>query len=285
MLNSQDNKDNSKNENKDTQAKATVLVHPKVIYWVDMPDILQPRDRIELLKHDVMIKSVISEKINTLQKENDAAYIINLDKYISKNRIGKLPSEYSLSQKVLGIIQSLNPQRTIVHTTMIDPTISALFKNAGVKLIEKNIESKKNAVAIIGKFVSFLFRDDGRLRRDFVRIQLPEKSENPIRVMNLRTNVPGIRGVVRDLSLNGIGIKLEAAQNISFFQLKDPVKLEFYIEGTKFNIKMAFVARIYSPASEVGFIFNIRNPNMITDDVATSYSSLIYTYLRELLNS
>lgn len=272
-------------DNTDQQANMVVLAHPKVIYWVDMPDILQPKDRVELLQHDVIIKTLISERISELQKEDGAAYIINLDKYISKNRIGKVPSELALAQRVLHILRTLNPGRSLVHTTIIDPELSKLFKSAGILIIEKNIDSKRGLVPMIGKFVSYLFRDDGRLKRDFVRLQFPENIKHSVTIMNLRTNVPGIKGELRDISLNGLGIKLGSPQQIGFFQLKDPVRLEFVIEKTQYKIKMAFTARVHSPSSEVGFIFNIRNPNMITDEMASNYSGLIYDYLRSISHS
>ncbi|MCS6984074.1 MAG: hypothetical protein NZM25_02960 [Leptospiraceae bacterium] len=265
------------------QPKPQILVHPKTIYWVDMPDVLLPHDRIELLKHDVMIKSVISEKLSTLPRDPEAGYVFNLDRYIQKNRTGKLPSEIALAQRLLGIIQSnLVPARSLVHTTYIDPSLQQMYRQAGVLLLEKNIDSKKNIVPLVGKFVEYLFRNDARLKRDFVRIKIPAEWKSPIRITNLRTSVPGIRGVVMDISLNGVGVRFDKAESIGLFQLKDPARLDFYIEERHFVITLAFVARLHTATQEGGFIFNIRNPNMISDEHATNYSSMIYEFLKSV---
>lgn len=274
-------KNNSNSEEEAT--KPQIIAHPKTIYWIDMPDVLLPKDRIELLKHDVLIKSVISEKLNTLTREPNAGYILNLDKYIAKNRVGKVLSEMTLAQRLLGIIQTnLNPERTIVHTTFINPSLQQLFRNAGILLIEKNIDSKKNIVPIIGKFVEYLFRKDGRLKRDFLRLELPKDWNTPIKITNLRTSLPNIRGNVKDLSLNGLGIILENQENMGLFNLKDPVRLDFYIQERKFIITLAFISRIHSPTRELGVIFNIRNPNMISEEYSTAYTGMIYDFIKDL---
>ena len=125
-----------------------ITISPKIIYWIGIPPNIIKTDRIELFKKDIFIiehdgnHNSLYELKKTANKHT--AYFYNLENIIFKNKIyGK--SILPFSTNMITLIKELNPERSLVHTSIIDENISNIFRSNGIPYVEKNLNDKKLA--------------------------------------------------------------------------------------------------------------------------------------------
>ena len=90
-------------------------------------------------------------------------------------------------------------------------------------------------------------------------------------------------GVIKDVSLNGVGIILNKQHELNFFPLREKVALKFYLGSFYIKINLAIVTRIDEKNNMVGLNFNLTDKNMVNDLDADKFSHVIYKFVHEKL--
>ncbi|GEM_PF-3376575 len=260
-------------------------ISPKRVYWVDMPlDILSVKDRTELLLADVQIRRLPSESLIEALPEDaaEAAFLYNFDQIVAKNRTQKNHSAKVLAPKYADYIRAHHPDRALVHTTMLDTEIARTFRMADIPYLEKNIDVKSELVVTMLQIVKILFRNDPKLRRKYLRLELVEDKKYPVRLHSHRfKEIKNVQGFVKDISLNGVGLSLELGEDYKHFHLKDPVGFTLEIERFTFAVYFGFVTRVFSERNELGISFNVFNRKMVTEANAVKINQQLQVWLRD----
>jgi len=260
-------------------------ISPKKMYWIDMPsDILSVKERIELLLADVQIRRLPSELLHQALPEDavDSAFLYNFDQIVAKNRMQKNQSAKVLAAKYADYIRAHHPGRALVHTTMLDTEIARTFRMADIPYLEKNIDVKSEVVATMHQIIKILFRNDPKLRRKYLRLELMEDKKYPIRLYSHRfKEIKNVQGFVKDISLNGVGLSLEVRDDYKHFHLKDPVGFTLEIERFMFALHFGFVTRVFLERNELGISFNVFNRKMITEENAAKINQQLQVWLRD----
>jgi len=123
-------------------------IAPKIIFWIEMPDIIGEHERIELLKRDILVveQSGAIDDIYSLKKSNSkyTAYFYNLEGIFLKNNVQ--PEEYYVfSTNLATFIKEFVPEKSLVHSSVIDEKISAMFKEQAINYMEKNLSDRRHA--------------------------------------------------------------------------------------------------------------------------------------------
>ncbi|MCK4798753.1 MAG: hypothetical protein KAT05_15355 [Spirochaetes bacterium] len=265
--------------------KGEIHISPKTIFWVEMPDNIKDHDKIELLKKDILLvkcSGVIQELVKLREKNSkSSAFFYNLDQILHENHI-KNSEAFNFLHKIVQFIKTLSPEKTLVHTTIIDKKISELFRDEGIIYVEKNLNDKKIAESTILALIHPLFSEHNKVKRSFLRLNLlPMKYK--VAISNISRGSPVIKGCLKDLSLNGMGIVLNDKNELNFFSLKNLIEIKIFIRDSILTISKAFITRVDDEKIEIGVNYDISDNSMVREDYATYLTGLIYNWIKELL--
>jgi hypothetical protein len=263
-----------------------ITISPKVVYWVGIPSILDKNKRLELLKNDILIieHDGNSNSLYELKKSYNkyTAYFFNLENLLLKNKINN-DNIYTFSTNIATFIDNLIPDRSLVHTSLIDDDLANIFRTHGISFLEKNLKDKKEVFSTLNNIIRPFFVEQGRLERSTLRlILLPMKYKVEIR--NLSNSImPVLEGYIKDLSLNGMCFRLSLKSDLSFFQTKERLKLKLFIKHYIVNIDLACIVRLDDEAGDVCVSFNINSERMIKEESSNCLTSLIYNWLINII--
>lgn len=263
-----------------------ILVSPKTIYWIEMPESIGDHERIELLKKDILLtyqSGCISElqKLSSLNGEY-SGFLYNLDGMLIVNHIDP-NNAYEFFKKLAKIIKALTPRNCFVHTTIIDERITKLFKDEGIAYIEKSLYDNKIAMSTIMTLTKHIFDKEGQVHRSFVRLNL-QPNKYKVAITNLNNGGQVIDGILKDISLNGMGLVLLNADDLQFIKLKEVLEIRIYLPKMILKVSKAIVTRVNNDKLEVGTNYNINDNTMIREDYASHLTSLIFSWLKGILN-
>lgn len=258
----------------------TETIGLKTIKWIEKPPIINEEEYIEFLKRDIFIKDEpgkIIELPKIVKISSDlTANIYNLDRIAAINNVPN--SElYHFCKKIIPMIKDNLYNRVVVHTNTLNETIAELFRNEGIIYLEKNLDDRTTAFQIITKLIKPLFSTNNSISRNFMRI---DYSKSNI-LVELENHKIKIKGKLKDLSLNGVGVVFTKINDLNFFSLKDKVKMNFYINHHLIKIDMALVSRIDGNNLEVGMNFDLNNSSMIQANHSDTISKIIYNHLKK----
>ena len=264
-----------------------VFVSPKVIYWTEMPNTIGEEEYLELFKNDILLVKESSDYDNLEQLKNKftkySAFVFNLDKIIQSRAIKGIDATSAVNN-ILQFIIDFAPYKSLVHTTVIDEKIANTVKSFGVPYVEKNLNDRITAVTFLNKIVFPFFSEQGKIIRSSVRQHLyPCK----IKVQLIRTADKSytIDAVLKDLSLNGMGLVIPETYDMGLFELKDLVKLKVFMRPSHFNVTMAAVTRINKKKSEIGLKFDIHDHKMMQPVDADILSKSMYRWMKEIIRT
>lgn len=263
-----------------------ITVSPKVIYWVGIPTILDKNEKLELFKNDILVidHDGNNDSLCELKKSYNryTAYFYNLENILLKNKINN-EDIYSFSKNIATFIGSLMPDRSLVHTSLIDDYLANIFRTNGIPFLEKNLKDKKAVFTTLYNIIRPFFIENGRIERAMLRlILLPMKFKVNMTILNNKL-VPSLEGYIKDLSLNGLCFKLISKNDLYLLKLKERLKLKLFIKRNVIDIEKAYISRIDKENCEIGVNFNIKDEKMIKEESANSLTLLIYNWLISII--
>lgn len=261
-------------------------IAPKIIFWIEMPEIIGEHERIELLKRDILVveQSGAIDDIYSLKKSNSryTAYFYNLEGILQKNNVP--PEEYYvISTNIATFIKNFVPEKSLVHSSVIDDKISNMFRDQGINYMEKNLSDRRHAFLTAISMIKPFFAEKSKIQRSSLRLNLaPVKYK--VEIMNLeRTEMPIIYGYLRDLSLTGMSFTLQVKNDLNFLKLKDKILIKLFLPQTILKINIAIITRLDEKNQLVGAIYNITDGHMIREDYANKLISMIYNWLKGII--
>lgn len=261
-----------------------VKISPNTLYWIQMPVSIGETDKIELLKKDILLIDCnygIGDLAKLVEKQGkNVAFFYNLDRIFQKS---KIENEYSISQNLASFISKYSPDKSIVHTTIIDEKIKNIFRDEGLIYIEKNFNDKQGAVGTVMDLIKPLFSEKDMIRRSFLRINLFPDTKYKIEITSQRLVDP-IMGNLKDLSLNGMGLILLDKNDTNKFDLKETISIKIYTPSSILKIPMAFITRKDEHNSEIGVNYNIENRSMVKDETSSFLMKIIYKWIQDIIN-
>lgn len=264
-----------------------ITVSPKIIYWVGIPPNIIKTDRIELFKNDIFIieHDGNHKSLYELKKTSNkyTAYFFNLENIIFKNKITN-NHILTFSTNIITLIKELIPERSLVHTSLINEDVSNIFRSNGIPYVEKNLNDKKLAFSTLLSIIKPFFIDQGKMDRSFVRLNLlPLQLKATIRDLNNKI-CPEIECYVKDISLSGISFILKSISLINFFQINDKTSAKIFIDRNYIFIKSATILRIKKDSLEIGINFNLNDEKDIDEDSSNTLSGLIFDWINGVIN-
>ncbi len=266
-------------------SKGEVIISPKIIYWVQPPVSLGENDRIELLKRDVLLinfDSNIKDLVQLKEKDNPySGYLFNLDGILQRNHI-KLNAVYPFIEKLAKFINAVMKKRSLIYTTILDKKIDEVFKKYGLIFLEKNLNDKKIAITAIFNLIHPFFAQNNKVERSFVRLNLlPMRYK--VTITNLTRNNIVVNGIIKDLSLNGMGFVVIDENKIDAINLKDILEVKASIKNSIIKISKGIVSRVDQKKFEIGIMYNITDKNMIREDYASFLTGIIYNWIKDII--
>lgn len=260
-------------------------VSPYTVYWVQMPVSIGENDRIELLKKDIFVIECnyqFDEYKSLIEKnEINSAFFFNLDKIFATTRGG---NEYDIAVRLAKFIAGLCPDKSVVHTTILDDKMKKIFQTEGLIYIEKNFNDKEGAVNIVMNLLKPLFSHENQMRRTSVRIKIYPGIKYKVELVT--TDQKNFKiGFLKDISLSGLGIIMLDDGDLDYFSLKDQVQLKIFTQSSILKIPIALVTRRNKDLKEIGVNYNINDNNMIKDETSTFLTKIIYKWIKEVIDN
>ncbi len=267
-------------------ALGEIQIAPKIIYFVELPATFGEEEKLDLLKRDILVIDADGD-INyfprlLIHHSSNTAYFYNFENILLKNRVKK-EEFYSFAANMVTFIKSLQPEKSVVHTSFIDDSISFLFRSEGIPYIENSLTDKKTIFNTILNCVTPLFIENQKMQRSLLRLNLLQHKFRA-EIINLTDKVyTPVMGFLKDLSLNGIGLALNNRHEIKLFKLKDKLQLRLFLNRAIIKINICITTRMMENTGELGVSFSITDGHMIRDDYANRLTAIIYSWMKNML--
>lgn len=260
-----------------------ILHKPKTIKWFEMPAFIGEDDQIEFLKRDVLVVNcdgAINKIFNTSKSDNqNSIFFFNFDKILLRNNL-KIKDCLAFAPNFIQAVQALEPTKSLVHTKIIDSRLGDIFKTEGISFIEQNLEDRTKAFNVTLKLIKPFFSQNNEVVRSFVRVNLyPMKYK--VELIDFSNKTILATGVLKDISLNGIGLVLSSKDAAKQFNLKDKLTIKLYLRGSYIKINLGFLTRLDREKLELGVTFNINEQSMVGMLDADKISKIIYKYIKQ----
>lgn len=258
-----------------------ITTQPKCFIWIDREPAISDFLRVELLKHDILLKKDYSSNIETLLKKHNErkGYLFSLDGFIQLTEAKRQPDVFAKANDYLMIIQNFVKNRSIVYTSYIDTKIEALFKSNNIPIIMKNLNDEKHALQLLKKIsIPFFEKSDSRMNRGFLRLILKDAGIKADLYIQEKYK---IECTLKDISMGGVGFYIKA-QELERFSIKGLIHMKIYIPRHVIRIKAAVVIRIDEETKEVGCQFNIDDERMVDPAEGKTLSNFLLTQIHEL---
>ncbi len=264
-----------------------IVASPKMLYWLQVPACIGEADKIELLKRDILILDHDSEltSIPAIREKisEHSLFFYNLDSIFIRNRVKQ--SDYlSISNNIATFVNSFLPDKSIVHTSIIDPSISKVFKNKKILFVEKNFHDRKVAINAALKLTGFVFQKNSTPQRSYIRLNLLHK-RHKVEIVSLSNPTLTIHGFLKDLSLNGLGLVLSDSEQMGCINTKNVIQLKIFMNQQILKINTAIVMRKVVDKNEIGVCYNINDSKMIREDYASKLTGVIYLWIKDYMKN
>ena len=266
------------------EQKNEIIIAPKTVYWVEMPGVIGQKDKFSLLTQDILLIESEIEKIENLNKrdEKNVIYIFNLDRIFRKKGANSIDRELRFSQELIKFMKERPQNKALVHTSILHEDIKNKFESEKIYFLQKNLEYKQIALTTVFKLVQHVYKEEQALRTQ-VRINYYPENKINVDISNLTKKMPKVKAMLKDISMNGAGIKILDGQELKNFKVKDLVEVKAYFREATLKISAGFVTRINPEEYELGLNFNLKNNKMISETDATTLSGLVYEAIKKIL--
>lgn len=260
-----------------------ITISPYTLYWIQMPAVIGEPDRIELLKRNVFIIECqygLNDYSKLLEKKDECvAFFFNLDKILFDLKKG---TEYEIGKRIAKFISRFAPDKTVIHTTVIDPAMREIFQLEGLIYLEKNFNDKEQTVETIIDLLKPLFSNENRIKRTDIRLLLYPGMKFKTEISNIDRTITK-NGFLKDISLSGIGIKFDNEADLDSFSLKDKVQLRIFTHNSIFKIPIGILTRKTPHVKELGVSFIITDTNMIREETSNFIVKMIYKWIKAVI--
>lgn len=238
---------------------------PKIINWVEMPGLLGEDEHIEFLKRDILIKKTSGklDELKNISKNNDGeyAFFYNLDRIMTINNIHHNDFK-DFAKELIDTVKSNGDTKSVVHTNIINPYISNLFRREGIPYLEKNLEDRMTAFNITLNLIKPLFMHNNSMIRSYIRIDT-SSMKYKAEIRRLDNYKIYANGIIKDISMNGFCLVLGDKNHLNYFSLKDTVSMKLSIGHYMIKLNLALVTRIDGEKNQIAVNFNINDSKMI----------------------
>lgn len=260
-----------------------ITISPYTLYWIQMPAIIGEADRIEMLKRNIFVIECqygLEEYDKLIGKKDEySSFFFNLDKILQGVKKG---AEYQVGEKLAQFISKFEPDKSVIHTTLLDDRMRQIFQMEGLIYLEKNFNDKEGSVSMIMNLLKPLFSNENRIRRTDIRLELYPSIKYKTEV--LIDNGAKVRiGYLKDISMSGVGIKFGTDDDLDYFSLKDQITLRVITHNSIFKVPLAVVTRKALDVKEIGVSFNITDTNMIREETANFIVKIIYKWVKDVI--
>jgi len=261
--------------------KGEIIIAPKTVYWVEMPGVIGQKDKFSLLTQDILLIECDLENLEQLNKKDDEniVYIFNLDRIFRKRGANSIDRELRFSQEIIKFMQERPKNKALVHTSILHEDIKKKFESEKIYFLQKNLEYKQIALSTALKIVQFVFKGEQALRTQ-VRVNYYPENKINVDISNLTAKTPKVKALLKDISMNGVGLKILDGQDLRSFKVKDLVEMKAYFREATLKISVGFVTRLSPDDYELGLNFNLKNHKMITETDATTLSGIVYEAIK-----
>ncbi|MDH5716285.1 MAG: hypothetical protein OEZ22_01455 [Spirochaetia bacterium] len=269
-----------------TNLESEILIAPKVVYYIEIPGVINQKDKFNLLIQDILLLEIELEKLDELKEksEDNIIYIFNLDKIFRKRGATSIDRELRFSHEILKFIKEKPKNHSLVHTTVLHDDIKKIFQNEKIPFMQKNLEQKQLTISTIIKMVHFAFKEEQALRTQIRINYYPEKIIN-VEAVNLTKKSSKIKFHLKDLSLNGLGLIFINVDDMSMFNLKDLMEVRVWLPEITLKISAGFITRMSKDKKELGLNFNLKNHKMIAENDAVNLSGIVYEVIKKKLET
>ncbi|MCS6985759.1 MAG: PilZ domain-containing protein [Leptospiraceae bacterium] len=262
-------------------------VAPKVISWFGLPSCFGEQERFELLKRDIFLHEARFEDLSGLWAINSrfTAYAFNLDKILEYLPFPRLAGVMVLAKRLIDYICKFCPHNSIVHTRILNEEVREIFREHGIVVLQQNLDYRPKAFEVLRRKLFPLIHPEERPVRKFVRVHFTEDlgCRATIKIEEKEGLEIFIPGILKDLSLNGAGIRVPDSRLFRRLALRTPVRVYIRHGQANFQIATAFVTRRDEEKREVGINFNIADETFISHHDAHILSRVVYSHLHEFL--
>lgn len=262
-----------------------VFVAPLKILWVEAPDKIKKKDKIDLLQNDILlvpctVDYLLEVKDNELQK---TVILINIDKILEMNKKGLLKDNFGGFTGFLKIIIQYFSKAAIFHTIRINPKLQSDIKKLGLIYLEMNLEDMNVFKSFIIKIIHNFFQINNTKTRSFLRIQFHPKTKVIVTVRSFSQDIPEQKFFLKDLSINGMGIICDEKQEITQINMKDIVQIKVNFPSNVINIKKSVVTRLTQDKKEFGVVYDLNDSDMIMEHDSYAITEVIHEFLEQIL--
>ncbi|MES0489919.1 MAG: hypothetical protein ABUK01_08015 [Leptospirales bacterium] len=263
----------------------SVKIMPRMIYWFQMPENFKDKDKIELLQKDIWILPSTIDEMSPIQKEKDSIFLLNLDN-VHRHAKRDESDLYKMSQEYIEKLQQKEPIKIVTHTTHLDNRLKTIFKDKGIVYLEKNLYNQKLAIQSIATIVNLLYENTGRANRAYLRMELASDSGVQVEITAKQDFLPVVLvAEVRDISMNGMLLSFSDENDIDKLAVKGFISIQLQIGKELVKFKSALIVRLDKEKKEAGIFFDLTNAKMVTEEQASHYSTLLYHWISEIMNS
>lgn len=258
-----------------------VTVLPKTIAWVGMPMHIDERERFDLLKRDVFIFDPGADHVDRLPLINGryTAFVLNFDEILKYENKLKPHKPAELAIRLREYIEKFSAHNTVIHSSLIDEDISNEFQHHGIIFLQKNLQYKNTARMTIYHHTFPMFHQGQRSQRKYVRVYIHPDKQIRVSLALQHSNKDAVTGYLKDLSLNGMGIRFNEPEELDNFSLKDSVQLIVRSRELTINVATCFVTRTDYKSNMIGVNYNLEDETFIAKQDANNITRIVYQSL------
>ncbi len=265
-----------------------IFIAPIKMFWFGMPKDFQKKNRVELLKKDILLIDCKIEDIDNLNvdvKAQNSILFFNLNTILPRKIIMDDERIDTEACAMLKKIAENYAKLSIVHTTLLKPKVADFAKKLGILYLEKVVGDTQESIVLIENIAKQFFKANNKQLsnvnlRAFIRIHFAANSLN----VTLKKPDLEIPAYINNVSINGMGVTLKDNKDLKYFKLKDFVELKAFLPELIIKVNKSVIRWIGRDKYELGLYFDSKDPNMIDWQNSYNIASLIYNVLGDIID-
>ena len=254
-----------------------IFIAPKLVYWVEMPKTLGQNLVLELLKRDILVLECPLPEVE--KKKNDqASFLYNLDGIIQKTRSSDAANIATLVRES---IQKQASHLAMVHTQMINSALKQKFGELKITYIERNLSDEFKAIDVLPRVVPVLFSKLFKNARSYLRMHLHPQHKIRAEIFLQGKKISDM--LLKDLSINGIGILSDTKASFERISVKDFISIKLYFARNIVIINNALVSRKDNENQVLGVSYDINDKRILSKEDSDVLIAIIHKWLKQLL--
>lgn len=267
-------------------SEVEVFIAPMKIFWVEAPPNVKKKEKIDFLQQDVLLIPCKAEYLIELKDKDleKTVILIDFDNILTKMHDLEFIESFQSIKGFVKLIVDHFSKIAIFHTLHINQKIEKDIKKLGLIYLERNLEDMKLLKRLVTGITNKFFNVNNIKTRSFLRVQFYPASKIVVKIRNITKKNKDIKGTLKDLSINGIGIIFNTTDEINQFSSKDLLQLKIIISNSVINIRKSIVIRVDEKKNEIGIAYNSEDHEMVSEHDAFALTEIVHKYLEEILN-